>query len=578
MTKIPENTPIGRYTVHRFIKEGLYNDSYVVKGEGGKPFFLKLYDTGRIPGKMMDGDTVREIALLRDISHKNVISYVDDGSATIDGTVYQYLVTPYFNGKLLSEAIRSGKTFSGEEALSVVGPVLDGLRYLHDKHLFHNDITPRNILLEEEEDGRFVPKIIDLGHLSGPVSGVPPFTVQDLSITHLAPESLNGLFDAGSDVYAVSVVLYTMLFGKTPWTVDLPDGAPYPDRKKEIRQAWKEELTFPDTEPEVDDRFLAALTQGLSKDSKDRPDAQEFKKILSGEEVAERPGKPQGQRPEQKPEPTPDTGKEACEVRQNAPGKGGFADVAGMEKLKEDLARRVIWILRDKEKAAKYRLTPPNGLLLYGPPGCGKTFFAQKFAEETGFHYFLVNGSDLGSTYVHGTQNKIAELFKQAEQHAPAVICFDEFDSFVPSRGADSARHRADEVNEFLAQLNNCSARGIFVIGTTNRLDMIDTAVLRKGRLDLHVEIPAPDVETRKKMFQLHLRGRPCSSDIDFDRLAGLTDHYTAADIAFIVNEAAMVAALSDQDISEGTLEESIRCNPSSLPRLEQRKRIGFQQ
>ena len=574
MVRIPENTKIGRYTVHRFIKEGVYNDSYVVKGEDGSPFFMKLYDVARVPEKMKEEDTVREIVLARNISHPNVISYADDGSATLDGVSYQFLVTPLFNGKLLSESIRSGKSFTAEEIRDIIGQVLDGIQYLHENELCHNDITPRNILLDENGDGSLVPRIIDLGHLSGPVFGVPPFPVQDLTITHLAPEALNGIFNPKGDVFSVAVILYTLLFGKTPWTIDLPEDAPYPDRKKAIRKAWKEELSFPETE--VEESFTAALTVGLDKDGKSRPDADDLKKILFGEKVAEQPRRPKDHVPTSKPEPKRKEETATLEPQKNTTGKGGFADVAGMEKLKEDLGRRVIWVLKDKEKATKYRLAPPNGMLLYGPPGCGKTFFAQKFAEETGFSYYLVNGSDLGSTYVHGTQGKIAELFKKAEKNAPAVICFDEFDSFVPSRGSESAQHRADEVNEFLAQLNNCAARGIFVIGTTNRIDMIDNAVLRKGRLDLHVEIPAPDAETRKKMFRIHLKGRPCAEDIDFDRLAELTDNYASADIAFIVNEAAMVAALSDSDITNEILAESIRCNKSSLPPKEQRTKIGF--
>ncbi len=258
------------------------------------------------------------------------------------------------------------------------------------------------------------------------------------------------------------------------------------------------------------------------------------------------------------------------------PQAGGFGDVAGMDNLKDSLNKRIIWVLKDKEKAEKYRLSLPNGMLLYGPPGCGKTFFAQKFAEESGFHYLLVNGSDLGSIYVHGTQGKIAELFKKAEQDAPTVICFDEFDSFVPARGSDSASQREDEVNEFLSQLNNCAKRGIFVIGTTNRMDMIDPAVLRKGRMDIKVEIPAPDVETRKKMFALHLKGRPQEEDIDLGCLADLTEGYASSDIAYIVNEAAIAAALADELISTSHLEEAVKANPSSLAPLLSTRKIGF--
>ena len=216
-------------------------------------------------------------------------------------------------------------------------------------------------------------------------------------------------------------------------------------------------------------------------------------------------------------------------------------------------------------------------MILYGPPGCGKTYFAEKFAEESQFNFVLVNGSDLGSVYLHGTQGKIANLFKEAEKKAPTIICFDEFDSFVPSRSSMAAEHRPEEVNEFLGQLNNCSKKGIFVIGTTNRLDLIDPAVLRKGRMDLHVEIPAPDENTRKLIFTLHLKDRPVADNIDVVELARLTDRYASSDIAFIVNEAAMMAALADELISQNHWIHSIKANESSLEAgSKPRTKIGF--
>jgi transitional endoplasmic reticulum ATPase len=178
---------------------------------------------------------------------------------------------------------------------------------------------------------------------------------------------------------------------------------------------------------------------------------------------------------------------------------------------------------------------------------------------------------------VHGTQAKIAALFEKAEKNAPSIICFDEFDSFVPSRSSMAAEHRPEEINEFLSQLNNCSKRGIFVIGTTNRIDMIDPAVLRRGRMDLKVEIPAPDAQTREAIFRIHLKGRPVSDDIDYAELAAMTDNYASADIAFIVNEAAMMAALADSLIERQHLVNSIKANPSSLGSSKsERPRIGF--
>lgn len=169
----------------------------------------------------------------------------------------------------------------------------------------------------------------------------------------------------------------------------------------------------------------------------------------------------------------------------------------------------------------------------------------------------LVKASDLGSIYVHGSQGKIADLFKKAEESKPTIICFDEFDAFVPNRSNKGAEHQAGEVNEFLSQLNNCAQRGIFVIATSNRPDMIDPAVLRTGRIDKMIYIPMPDKEARSEMFKLHLNGRPCE-DIDAERLADLTDGYIASDIAYIVNDAAMSAAFNDQPITQQLLEEII--------------------
>ena len=218
-------------------------------------------------------------------------------------------------------------------------------------------------------------------------------------------------------------------------------------------------------------------------------------------------------------------------------------------------------------------------MLLYGPPGCGKTFFAEKFAEEASLNYIFIKASDVGSTYIHGSQGKIAQLFSEAESKAPSVICFDEFDAMVPKRSSGEASALINpEVNEFLSQMNNCSQRGIFVIGTTNQRELIDPAVLRTGRMDIHVEIGAPDKSTRKKMFDLYLKERPCIG-VDTEKLADLTENYSSSDISFIVNDAALVAAFKDKPIDQSMLEDSIKNRPSSLGYASpapERKKIGF--
>lgn len=239
--------------------------------------------------------------------------------------------------------------------------------------------------------------------------------------------------------------------------------------------------------------------------------------------------------------------------------KGGFADVAGFDELKHRLSDEVIWPLKNKAKAAKYRITPPSGMLLYGPAGCGKTFFAQKFAEETGFSFKLIVPSDIGGMIIHETQKKVAELFEEAQREAPCIICFDEIDTMVPRRtSTPGLEYQNTEVNEFLAQMNNCGEKGIFIIGTTNNKDLIDPAVLRTGRLDYHVEIPKPDRIQRVELFRVCLCDRPMDADIDLESLAMLTHGFTASDVAFVVNKAALTAAKGNLLISTDILSRCI--------------------
>ncbi|MBR3302890.1 MAG: ATP-binding protein [Bacteroidales bacterium] len=244
----------------------------------------------------------------------------------------------------------------------------------------------------------------------------------------------------------------------------------------------------------------------------------------------------------------------------------GFSDVAGMEELKQMIAKKVLFVLKERDKAIEYKLTIPNGMLLYGPPGCGKTYFAEKLAEEIGYNYVICKGSDLGSTFVHGTQGKIAQLFKIARENAPTVIILDEFDALVPSRDQLTSAHLSSEVNEFLSQLNNSAKNNVFVVATTNRPDKIDSAVLRTGRMDLQVYIPMPDQKCREAMFAHHLKGRPYS-DIILEVLASASNGLTASDIAYIVNDVALAAAFENKQITQQMLLKSIGSfTPSVTP------------
>lgn len=234
----------------------------------------------------------------------------------------------------------------------------------------------------------------------------------------------------------------------------------------------------------------------------------------------------------------------------------GFDCVAGMNELKALLVNDVIKPLLDPEKYKKFKLSIPNGILLYGPPGCGKTFIVRKLSEELGYNFVELKHSDVGSSYVYGTVNKIAKIFDMAKLKAPSIIFIDEISGLVPKRESldSTSMHKEEEVNEFLMQLNDCADSNVLVVGATNYPNRIDVAVLRSGRMDKRIYVPPPDSEARRELFKMDLSGRPHSADIDFDKLAKLTENFVSSDIALIVDEAARIAINEDKPISQKML------------------------
>ena len=176
----------------------------------------------------------------------------------------------------------------------------------------------------------------------------------------------------------------------------------------------------------------------------------------------------------------------------------------------------------------------------------------------------MVKTSDVTSTYKSGGEQKIAQLFKDAEDNAPTVICFDEIDGIVPKRSGRDP-HKDSEVNEYLSQTNNCSERGIFVIGTTNKPDLIEIAMLRTGRLEIHVQVPQPDNIARKKIFELYLKNRYTDDNIDFEMLASSAKGYVASDIEYIINNASHTAAVKEVPISMGLILDVMKGFKGSL-------------
>jgi len=242
-----------------------------------------------------------------------------------------------------------------------------------------------------------------------------------------------------------------------------------------------------------------------------------------------------------------------------------WPDVAGMQELKTILKTDVIDPIKNPKQYEQYKVTIPNGILFYGPPGCGKTFVARKLAEKIDYNFIEITPSTTASIYIHGTQQIIKNIFDNAFDEGPSVLFFDEFEAFAPSRDDISVGHSyRSEVNEFLTQLNECHKNEVLVIGATNNPRLIDQAVLRPGRMDIKIFIPPPDFEARAEVFKMYMKDRP-QKRIDWLRLAEYTELFTYAEIKNIVDLAARKAANQNIKIDTDILIEFIIDNPPAL-------------
>lgn len=246
----------------------------------------------------------------------------------------------------------------------------------------------------------------------------------------------------------------------------------------------------------------------------------------------------------------------------------GLAAVAGMAKLKNLLYEQVVAPLRDPQRFVKYGLSIPNGILMFGPPGCGKTYVTKRLSEELGYFFSEVSASSVADSYIHGTTAKIAERFAEAEQNAPAILFLDEFESLVPSRSqlAGHQDYRVEEISEFLRQLDSAARRRILVIAATNEPWKIDPAVQRAGRLDKKILIGPPDLNARVEMLRFHLEPRFREPNLQLTTLANAMEGYSASDIRLLVDEAARQAWRSNVPIGMDHLLKARTSVPASVP------------
>ncbi|TET26808.1 MAG: AAA family ATPase [Candidatus Bathyarchaeum sp.] len=267
-----------------------------------------------------------------------------------------------------------------------------------------------------------------------------------------------------------------------------------------------------------------------------------------------------------------------------------WTDIGGLAEVKEELQEAIEWPLKYPEIFAYMNTAPPKGVLLYGPPGTGKTLLAKAVANESEANFISIKGPEVLSKWVGESEKAVREVFRKARQSSPTIIFFDELDSITPVRGSGFGGSQVTErvISQILTELDGLEElKDVVVIGATNRIDIVDPALLRPGRFDKLLRIPVPDLEARKDILRIHLEKKPLADDVKIDTLAEKTEGYSGADLAALANTTSMLVikehitksktiekakeTLKDLKISMKDFEKTLKkMEPSATRRLHQ--------
>lgn len=564
-----KNDKIGTYTVAFPHKQGAYAETYRVKDTSGKTRFLKLINYSKLNRNQIDDNgRVIEVEIAKQLHHHNLCQYVDSDNMMMNGSQYAWFVTEFVSGETLSQRIIRDDEISVYEIKTIAKAVLSALSFLHSQPIpvIHNEVTIQNVFLNLVGELQDL-KLIDFGYARFLNQSPVKPNLDELNPFYLAPERFSGVCSVQTDLYSVGAMMYHLLYGELPWFLDVSSKRGQDVIDSILAERDKELTLTKEDKYELDDQLLNVIAKSLSYDSEDRfQSADEFIKAIDGEVKIERQSTKRKILSQQQSDNTP----ASYAIKKKGEG---FAAVAGMEELKQQMREEVIEPLHNPEEYHRYGVTIPNGMLLYGPPGCGKTFFAKHFAEEVGFNFMCITPATLKSRYVNATQENIAKMFKEAEENAPTVIFIDEMNELVPNRDDGNVHEMSrSAVNEMLAQMDRTGEKGIFIIGATNYPNMIDPAILRAGRLDKKYYIGVPDIEARMALFRLYLNKRPYDFGLDYHQLAYMTQGYVSADIQLIVNDASRNALRQHSKITMELLKVAITNTAPSLSNNELRK------
>lgn len=559
-----KNNIIDKYTVVFPIKQSFYAETYRVINPDSTLGFLKLICHSKLRPYQLDArGRIKEVNLVKAVSHPNLCRFIDSSHIEKDGELFTYYVMSFVSSETIESRARRVH-FTVNDIKTMAKALLNALNALHSNSrcILHNDVNAENVLYDLMGRPNDV-KLIDFGSASYVSEKLEYSDLESTDPFYMAPERLEGICSVESDLFSVGVFIYRLLLGRVPWHINLID-IPVGERISVINDCRRKPLLLPDIAiPGLDEQLTNIIVKALQYSPKDRfHSAREFIEALENKTTVR---KQETEIIRGRVSRESSYAHKAASLPKALKGNG-FVDVAGMDMLKEQLQSDVIDLLNDPQRARSLGLTIPNGLLLYGPPGCGKTFFAEKFAEELKCNYIYVKCSDVASPYIHGGQEKIAAIFQEAREKAPSIIFLDEIDALLKSRDKHNNVSEAGEVNEFLTQLNNCGQSNVLVIGATNRPKEIDEAALRSGRLELKYYVPLPDEHTRCHLFRIELDKRSSEKSIDYNRLAGLTANYSCADIKLVIDTAARLVFKNKRDkIAEEDIEAAIGVVKPSL-------------
>ena len=256
-------------------------------------------------------------------------------------------------------------------------------------------------------------------------------------------------------------------------------------------------------------------------------------------------------------------------------GKSEPFSLPGRPALESFIREHVIDIVENKERYEALGIGFPSAIVLHGPPGCGKTFAVERLVEHLGWPGYHIDASSVASPYIHETSRKVAEMFETAIKNAPSVLVIDEMEAFLAERDSGSGQHRVEEVAEFLRRIPEAVANRVLIVAMTNRLDMIDPAILRRGRFDHVIEIGPADEKDVKALLETLLSKLPVEEGIDIPAIAKKLAGRPLSDVAFVVREGARLAARGGKDKIAGTdLQAALKSTPAR--NQEPERRIGF--